>query len=49
MSEIRVKLRHPAGFVVNEDNGPDVSLDEQLSEILECLDHGKTRFHPTFE
>lgn len=22
MSEIYVKLRHPASFVVNEDNGP---------------------------
>lgn len=48
MSEINVKLRHPASFMVKEDNGPDVSVDEQLIEILGCLDHGKTRFHPTF-
>lgn len=43
-----MKLRHPASFVVNEDNGPDDSLDEQLIEILGSLHCGKNSFHPTF-
>lgn len=38
MNEICVKPRHPASFVVNQDNGPDVSLDEELIEILRSLD-----------
>lgn len=38
MSEICVKQRHPASFMVKEDKSPDVSLDEQLIEILGSLD-----------
>lgn len=38
MSEIHVKLRHLAGFVVNEGNSLKVSLDEHLIKILTCWD-----------
>lgn len=48
MSEICEQLRHPASFVANGDNGPDVSLDEELIEILGSLDRGKTRLQPPF-
>lgn len=48
MSEICEHLRYPASFVANGDNGPDVSLDEELIEILASLDCGKTRLQPAF-
>lgn len=38
MSEIHVKLRHVAGFVINEGNGSKVSLGEHLIKILTCWD-----------